>query len=537
MLRAILADHDPATLEHVKTLIDWRAEGIDVIGTALTGDELVAQIKTLHPDLVILDTDLEGDSDWGGHFCGLDIVAHYKPFHQQVRFIVMSDKTDYEMLKRAIRIDALDYLLKPVDQKEMQNAVRLALDHARSRDEMEALLPDLSEFREDPYESGILQIPDSDDQYCQKILDTCNIDFATEFGVGIYIGIVPEISAELSRINYQKFTILTLAIYSRILTYFRENNIGFEVRRTAHRIRMMGVFMQGEEQTFVMEYLLPLLNDLEASYDTKLCIGVGSYAYAQEQLYSSYKDAQYSHELYFFEQKPLITWYDHRKEAVRIPAEDYEKRQDEVIRAVLSKDPDVFAKIEGSIDAMAQTHYGNWQALIMRAMNYTGEISSRLRRYRLIEEDFFIAQDELQNHLLQAVLYPDVKRELMDYFRKLLPKVYKNTRHSGKVAIEQVKTYMQDNFMRDLSIKELSEVACVSTNYFSHMFKNETGQNYKAYLTNIRLEHALELLLNSDYGLYEISERAGYQNVRTFVDAFKQKYGLSPTKYKKKLSE
>ena len=373
------------------------------------------------------------------------------------------------------------------------------------------------------------------DDYTGKILETCNIDFATDFAVGICIGLRPETAEELSKVNYQKFTILTLAIYNRILTYFREKDIGFEVRRTGHRIRMMGVFPQGEEKAFLEEHIQPLLDELESNYDTKLYAGLGSYAYTKEQLMTTYLDAKYCYELYFFDQQQVIGWYEHVPKIKKISPEVYEKNLDKVFKMILTKDPDVEKAFEKSINDICRMHYGNWQAVIMRSMNYIGEINARLRRYKLVEEGYFAMHDELQQHLLQAVVVTDVKRDLMEYFKKLIPKVYKNTRHSGKVAIEQVKTYMQENFMRDLSIKELSEVACVSTNYFSHMFKNETGQNYKAYLTGIRMEHAVNLLLNSDYGLYEISERAGYQNVRTFVDAFKQRYGLSPTKYKKKM--
>lgn len=541
MLRTVLGVCSKDELNYYADLIDWKKEEIDLVGTAIGGNALLAEIKSLHPDMVILDTDLSGEVDWmkGHRYTGLDIIEHYHPFKHHVRFIVISEKDDYSLIRRALRCEVLDYLKKPVCREELESALRLAVTHSMSRQMMESAFTPISEFRSDAYQNGVLQIPDSDDDYERRILENCNIDFSVDFAVGIYFGLIPEIGEELSKTNYQKFSILTLSLYSRILTFFREHNIGFEVRRSGHRIRMMGVFSQKEEETYLDNYIRPLINELETTYDTRLCVGVGSHAYEPEQLYSAYKNAQYCHELYFFEQRSLITWYDnaHDIKDAHLSQEIYEKNQEEVFRAILTKSPDVYDKLEASIEALAKMHYGNWQALIMRAMNYTGEISSKLRRYRLISGDYFEAQDELQNRLLQAIVYQDVKRELMNYFKKLLPKVYKNTRHSGKVAVEQVKIYMQENFMRELSGKELAEVACVSTNYFSHMFKNETGQNYKTYLTNIRMDHAVELLLNSDYGLYEISERCGYQNVRTFVDAFKQKYVLSPTKYKKKMLE
>ena len=160
---------------------------------------------------------------------------------------------------------------------------------------------------------------------------------------------------------------------------------------------MMGVFPQEEEQTYLEDYIVPLIEELESNYDTALCVGVGSHAYEPGQLYTAYKNAQYSHELYFFEQRKLITWYGDKREPedAHVFQEMYEKNLEDVFHAILSKAPVVYDKIETSIDAMANMHYGNWQAVIMRSMNYAGEISSMLRRYRLISGDYYVDHDAL----------------------------------------------------------------------------------------------------------------------------------------------
>ena len=552
MLRAILADQNDDVRAELEGLINWREEGIDLIAVVSDGDELVEQIKSLHPDLVILDSDIRGyqlyqgiriqpddtkksEKSNGDFYTGLDIAEHYLPFRQFVRFLFVSSHTDYSVMKRALRCEAIDVLKKPVQREELESALHTVHQFFGSRAQMEAELENMDEFRTEQYQTGMLSIPDTNDDYSERILSTCNIDFENEFAVAIFAGLCPEISEELSNNNYQKFTILIRAVYGRILTFFRDNGIGFEIRRTAHRIRMLGIFKLEEKEFWLQKYLMPLIDDLERSYEIRLCMGVGSPANSREQLFTSYQNAKYCHELYFFDQKSLIVWEEQKKRKKRTSLEDYEKMQEEVFRAILTKDPDTLKIIGRSIDQIRQIHYGNWQAVIMRAMNYTGEISTRLRRYRLLPGDFYEMQDDLQSRLLQALIFPEVKQNLMDYFEKLLPNVYQNNRHGSKAAVEQVKTYMKENFMREISVKELSEIACVSPNYFSHMFKNETGENYKSYLTNIRLEHAVLLLLNSEYGLEEICDRTGYQNTRTLVEAFKQKYGLSPTKYKKKM--
>ena len=55
-------------------------------------------------------------------------------------------------------------------------------------------------------------------------------------------------------------------------------------------------------------------------------------------------------------------------------------------------------------------------------------------------------------------------------------------------------------------------------------FKAETGQNYKAYLTRVWMERAMELVIGSNLKTYEITEWVVYNNVRHFVDDFRAAY-------------
>ena len=95
--------------------------------------------------------------------------------------------------------------------------------------------------------------------------------------------------------------------------------------------------------------------------------------------------------------------------------------------------------------------------------------------------------------------------------------------------------YIKSNITRRITLGELSEQLHLSPEYCSWLFKKETGQNYKAYLTSIRMEEAIKLLRTTDLKTYEIGEKVGYNNVRRFVDAFKQIYNVSPMEYRKSL--
>ena len=72
---------------------------------------------------------------------------------------------------------------------------------------------------------------------------------------------------------------------------------------------------------------------------------------------------------------------------------------------------------------------------------------------------------------------------------------------------------------------------------FSTMFKKETGQAYTAYLTEVRLNQAVELLRMTNDKTYVIAAKVGYQEQNYFSYVFKKRFGVSPTKYRTSQTE
>ncbi len=100
-------------------------------------------------------------------------------------------------------------------------------------------------------------------------------------------------------------------------------------------------------------------------------------------------------------------------------------------------------------------------------------------------------------------------------------------------VIQQAKQYIMDNYQNpDLSVEMICRHLHMSPAYFSTMFKKETGQAYIAYLTEIRLNKAVELLNKTDDKTYVIASKVGYQEQNYFSYVFKKKFGVSPTKFR-----
>lgn len=109
----------------------------------------------------------------------------------------------------------------------------------------------------------------------------------------------------------------------------------------------------------------------------------------------------------------------------------------------------------------------------------------------------------------------------------------------SKVIIEEesqrimkVKNYISQNYMKELKLKTLAEIACMSETAFSRFFKLHTGHNVSEYITDTRLGNAARLLVDSDKSVAEISYRCGYNNMSNFNRIFKRKKGCSPTEFR-----
>jgi two-component system response regulator YesN len=90
-----------------------------------------------------------------------------------------------------------------------------------------------------------------------------------------------------------------------------------------------------------------------------------------------------------------------------------------------------------------------------------------------------------------------------------------------------------ENFRKEITLAQISNVVHMTPNYFSSLFKAETGYTLLDYITRLRMEEVKSLMADKNLKTYEIGEMVGYKEPKYFCRVFKKMMGQSPLQYRK----
>ena len=93
--------------------------------------------------------------------------------------------------------------------------------------------------------------------------------------------------------------------------------------------------------------------------------------------------------------------------------------------------------------------------------------------------------------------------------------------------------YIDENFTRyDLSLDLVATELHITSPYLCRLIKQQTGMNYKEYLTRLRMVEAKKLLQNKNASIADVCQQTGYSNVSHFIKTFQKYEGITPAKYR-----
>lgn len=105
--------------------------------------------------------------------------------------------------------------------------------------------------------------------------------------------------------------------------------------------------------------------------------------------------------------------------------------------------------------------------------------------------------------------------------------------YSVRERIEDVIHYLDVNMDRMISRREAAKYVFLNEDYFSRVFRKETGMGYKEYLLKQKMDYAGKLLSETDMPVALIASKVGYENFTNFTQMFRKYTGTTPTEYRK----
>lgn len=122
--------------------------------------------------------------------------------------------------------------------------------------------------------------------------------------------------------------------------------------------------------------------------------------------------------------------------------------------------------------------------------------------------------------------------ELAQNFKAEKPVAELNT-HKHLERMNNILRYIGEHCHEQLTLGQLAEQEHLSTPYLSSFFEKHMGVNFTTYYTNLRLERAMHDLLYTDITVEQVAAKNGFSDPRAYVRAFKKKYGVLPSQYRK----
>ena len=128
--------------------------------------------------------------------------------------------------------------------------------------------------------------------------------------------------------------------------------------------------------------------------------------------------------------------------------------------------------------------------------------------------------------------HDELRRWFIEKMTEATRNVVEKKAEKSTKTIASAREYINKNYNTDISLDDVSREVNISPYYFSKLFKDETGEGFVEYLTNLRIEKAKELLSGTSYSMKEICQMVGYTDPNYFSRIFKKNVGVTPTEYK-----
>lgn len=525
-LKLLLADDEPVILRGLKKLISWEQLGFMIVGEANDGNELRDLIHRHEPQLIISDISMPGGS-------GIDVITELNEQGFQGKVIFISAFQEFGYARQAIQLGALDYLVKPINKNQLERVVEKAASIIREETNGEQNKMMLNYYEKKNRSRTIEQLLDG---LLDGDLKTINeLSQLGAIAISRFITVcVLEMDehAESSKWEERERNLVNFAL-SNIIRETLDQGQNTAKGLLIQKEGLYTLLVQHEERDYAFHLAHDLRHKIHSYLKLSVSCGVGQSMTGMEEAEESYRTALKALNLKYFSGTNQVIRSGEQLSGNTLVPRSMADLESHLIEALVNQEKDQIHLLTRELlerirmqagDNKTQTITGVYKAIL--------SLNQNLEKFGGKIEILNVHQGALLEKLTDCPSYADVANEVDVVLYEMLQHLASKMSGKESTLLTKVKSYIEGNYASNITLESMAAQVYMNSYYFSSFFKKHTGQNFKNYITEVRMNHALKLLIETDLLVYEIADRVGYNNVRHFSDMFKKKYGKVPQEYR-----
>jgi len=512
-MKLLIVDDEVIIRTGLSTVIKWEENGIDLLAPAASAEEALMRIPIERPDIILTDIRMTG-------MTGLEMSHVVKRDFPDIEIVVLSGFDDFAYAQQAMREGISDYLLKNSRPGDIMTAVMRVKQRIVGR--QAALLE--GEIHQTAFRWKLL------DRFLRG--DHPLTDRERDELLAHY----PElrIGSDMEKLE------LWLVTSSSPLTVTEES-----VNELAELTTMMRESLSCVVLDWDFGWLILLRSGLpgakrlikssmelaERVHGQSFFAACGVKASSVAELRESLRTAEQTASYRWLEEEVKLLAYENiegRKGMRTVCTEEVESGLIAVLRsksqeAVQQWMEGMLASIRQDKDATPSSVQAYLHSLIVAGYRWLERAAVSVGQ----------SMPELpQLEQLNMKLLTECPEETLQGMLLAIHGQYERLNGSRNDAIDRTIAYIREHLSDSLTLTQVAASVHMNPNYFSKLFKQETGKNYIEYVTEARMEWASRLLKETPSKVSEIAKRVGYEDVKHFNGLFKRYKGETPSQYR-----
>lgn len=523
MYKYMVVDDEELERKAIQIIIKKRELPLVCVAEASHGSEAVQKAAESNPDLVFMDIKMPGMN-------GIEAAREILRSQPQCRLVFLTAYDQFEYARKGLQMGASDYLLKPVRPDILEETCSKILEdmicNRQQIEEQKRLQKELENSQPIIQNALVYNLLCGNFYNYEKYKDKISsLNFNFNNAVVLVISAKKEDQSGLSGVN-------------RVINELFEDK-SYAIVIPMHQGKVALVIGETEEQPDLSfagtKNMAEQINkELSAKSWSEVNIGIGR-KYKLCDIGRSYSEASNAVNLADLLQgkNPVL----HINECINYYADipdypyDIEKRLTDLV---------IKGDVNGSLECVGEMYLKIFQSFNQnfiwakaRCLQLLGVLSKAAADAGVSNEELFQANSTLFQGLLKVDEMEQLKSWLNDCATDITCLISRSRELSSHRVIKITQEYIEQNLNKNITLEDICKRVFLNSQYFSRLFKKETGMTFTEYLTLRRIEKAKVLLKSEGLPVAVVARKVGFSDANYFSRVFARIEGIPPSEFAK----